>query len=253
ITLLFWSILSTFSASWEEHVKYYSLKIAAKKLSLFYYSDHLVQTTLNRIHPSKICRIKTPSISDPDYCLSNDETDGVQSLSGLCLGTCIDFMNRFKRLNTLDPKALIQIADTFEPGSTQEGFIYHNQLNQLEISDLWVEKNLPDPAFKDLYFAKTISFFTKNYKSKLIQANKVKDLCDGDYFLKEESIEKRGFHHLICLIKREQNYMVFDPNYGTLIFNDHLKLNDFIEGSTRRMFDGSPSNLTFFHCKDKKA
>ena len=252
ICYLFFKTLSLLSSTSNEYAIYYSKKLSFRKISLALYSNHLIQTSFNRLYPGKQTAIPTPHITNHDYELDNIEMDANPSISGLCSGACIDYMNRVKSSKKSFWETIDSTALKFTDGCTKKGFVNHYSLNQITTTDSWTEKKLENPSFKDIYYAKTVSFFAQNYKSKFYKSDldNYEDIPSGDYFLREKSSNKEEGLHVVCLYKRNEGTVVFDTNFGTLFFEDHHKLLSYLTRSTKIMFN-APVNFTLFHCKDK--
>ncbi len=252
ISYLFFKTLSLFHSTWDDYSKYYSSRLLSRKISLHFYPNHLIQSSFNRLYPGKICQLPNPAITNPDYTLSADIP--TPYISGLCKGACIDYMNRVKNSKTCFWETIKSTALKFEKGCTKKGFLNHHSLLKIDLTDDWAEKKIENPSFKDVYLAKTISFFAKNYKCKLYSEalNRIEELPEGDYFVREIPPSKGDDSHLICLYKRKEGIVIYDPNYGTLYFENNQKLIAFLDSSTKRMFNGSKAQYTIFHCKTKE-
>lgn len=243
---IFYKAFSILNSDFKNYASYYSNRRFSIKFSLAVYSANLIQPSFNRLFPGKRVPISKPALKG-DYLLSTDEPAIQPSLSGLCTGACIDHMNRVRSSKRPFIEAIQEAAEKFVNGCTKKGYINHHSLSIIEPSDDWCMDKIDDPSFKDLYYAKTISFFAKNYEP-LLQNQDVDDLPEGDYFIRQKAGKDL---HVICLYKRSEGIFVFDPNYGTLYFKNDHSLHAFLNSSTKRMFKDSSVKISVFGCQEE--
>lgn len=283
ITSLFFEILATWNKKWEAYANYYNYKVATREIAFDLYSKHIIHFCSNQLYPGKQVDVPTPNVTNEDFELkkSNDEV----KIQGLCLGMCIDHMNRIKSSQKSFWETINEVGLKFSNGSTKKGYIYQHsepqirpsykfiiakfkklflkfkdtlnkdqieRLNDNEIYEI-LKENITTEYNLTYNRAKRISFFAQNYKCKFFKndLDNYETLPDGDYFLRELPADKSG--HIICLYKRKEGTVIFEPNYGTLFFKDQKSLFSFLESSTTRVFGQGKAKLSLFHCKDKEA
>ena len=283
ITSLFYEILSLLNKKWDAYAKYYDYRIFSREQASEHYSANLIQFSSNQLYPGKRVDVPTLKVSDDNYALLQSASIE-KYIEGLCLGMCIDHMNRIRSSQKSFWETITAVGLKFTNGSSKRGFIYHHSQSQIATSfkyfqikiekifsrfketlDKELKETLLDHEIKEIFKdqinleytskyerAKRISFIANNYKCKFYKygIENHDDLPEGDYFLRELPSEKSG--HIVCVYKRKEGTVVFDSNYGTLFFRNHEGFTSYVESSTTRMFGAGVAKLSLYHCKDKE-
>lgn len=275
LTALFYSVISCFDNTWEDTGKFYSYKAYRRNFVLNLFPNEIIQVSSNQFLPHKAFDVLPPTDLDPKKYMTYEPKPKAVRWQGLCSGICVDHMRRVKSSKKGFIESIKECAQKFSQGSSKKGYKYHHILRQIRTTNEFFEKKsyktvgkifqtkLEDNPFD---FAKKgievfmlnirkkhLQHILKEYSTKFVTNNlnlNYNELSDGDYFLYQEVKNEPG--HAICLYKRKDSLIVFDPNYGTLLFKTSERFSHFLTLSMKESFCGKQPSINIFQCKDKK-
>lgn len=264
--------MANFDTKWNAYSGYYKIRALFRKLNYFELSDSLIQVSFNTLYPGKEVAVEIPSQSSDFDILEFPQNK--EHFHGLCAGMSVDHMNRVRNSKLPFWETIKNLGKKFSKGATKKGYINQQILKRFILSEEGLnkcEKNLSNELVKiskqmnlfkkksseeiDIIIktlteiilpyivkAESYSLIIKNYR--LSWSDKLKDdkpLPNGDYLISQYPKDLDHSGHLISLYKRNEGYVVFDANYGTLFFSEDKKFFDFIKESIK-------SYSTFENC-----
>ncbi len=240
ITLLFYKIMACFN---QEYGEYYGSIVESRFIANKIAEDRLIQNSVNSVHPRKIKEI-------PPFCINNKDLGLIDKgfPRGFCVGMSLDYMRRFKSSNRPFSETVTLLAKKFEQGATKKAFIVQTIFCRIKATKAYIDRlghekiNCLDP-FREMVCSireemiKSLDLGLKpSYLNHEFTKEKHALIPNGDYLLFYGSKYNPG--HVICLFKREQDTVVFDPNIGTCYFKNSEELYEFIEKSANTLFSG---------------
>lgn len=286
ITSIFFDILSCFNSKWEAYAKYYDYRASVREKNTELYPDAIVNICVNRLYPGKDVRAPAPDNShDKDYEIIAFP-ENKDYLVGLCAGMCIDHMNRVRRSKKPFIQTIKELGDKFSKGSSRKGFLKQYDFTHINLSDDYttrLKKYLKDLIIKivnekpvDNLAPEQIDSFSESKTNNLLYLFKYADrlsfsadknnrlrwageldfkkpIVNGDYLIIKEPIEEEGIPHAICVYKRDEGSVVFDPNIGTLAFETDQKLEEFLNKSSASLYPNRQVILHKFAMLEEKS
>ena len=244
ITNLFFEVLGCFNNSFQKHSEYYANKITNRHTSLFTNAnDQLIHNTFNWVHPRKISKIPLFVLNNPNFQIA-----GQRNPLGFCHGMSVDFTRRLRASDLPFFETISQLTKKFENGCTKKAYITQmifssviptlNALDNFGINENATE--IPPETVctirDDLFNSLNLGFKTKYLKHEFTKENHAA-IPNGDYLLYYWNGPNPA--HVICLNKRDEGCALFDPNFGTYFFSNSDPIYEFINITSKKIFDGN--------------